>query len=752
MRGTVMVAADTPAIGARVSPLTAPDRYAITDSSGRFLLTGLTAGHQVIVAALEGRNTATLGVTLRAGDTTRVTLRLGPPIELGRIVVSASNRRAFTADSATAGSKMPLPLRDLPQTVTVVSQAVIRSRDLTTMRDLADNVSSVVALPGYTGYGLNEQGFIIRGLATSYTQTALRDGFRDFAGVTPRDMVGVERVEFLKGPSSVLYGATGALGGVPNTVSKRPTADSFGELSLIVGGYGEGRATLDAGGPLNNDSTVRYRFAGAVERSRSWRPFNDGSYAFSLAPSVEVRPGANTTVLLSGEYTKRVYRLDPYLPLDATAFTLPTTLYYGEPALPLGRATGYRAQLILEHRFSPGLWLREGLSAIGGGVNDTSVSLDGVVPPDTVLRSSSVAQERSTDLASQTELLMAGRALGLRHRALVGLELSRETYAVSFTLGGLDPINLNHPVYGAVPTPGPLIDGRHPEGQVGVYVQDLVDLGAHVKAMAGARYDANTTTQYVDASAFGVSGAQASQSTAHVSPRAGLVYQPSAAVSVYAGWSQSYFPNLSCPACGDPPYFPPELGEQIEGGVRYELAGGRFTANLATYQLQKRNVLEPVPGDTLGRSFLSAKQRSRGVELDLQGTPSAGWNLIASYAYTDARQVHTVDSTIAPNQPLAGVPRQAGSLWTTVSPWRGLEAGVGLYFATASEATFPNSIQLPGWHRLDLMAAYAWSQWRVQLNLDNATDEKYYDAVTAFNLAIAPRPPRTLTGQITARF
>jgi hypothetical protein len=155
VRGVVRLPSDDPAPGARVALRGVPGPSAATDSAGRFLLGGLPAGRYVIVASRDGNNPGTLAVTVSAGDTAVVALTLGGPVELTEIAVVSAPARPYAADSVTAGSKMPVPLRDLPQTVTVITEGVIRDRNLTSTSRLADNVSGVVPLVGYDGYGLN---------------------------------------------------------------------------------------------------------------------------------------------------------------------------------------------------------------------------------------------------------------------------------------------------------------------------------------------------------------------------------------------------------------------------------------------------------------------------------------------------------------------------------------------------------------------------------------------------------------------
>jgi outer membrane receptor protein involved in Fe transport len=275
--GAVLLPDGAPAAGASVTLRGVPGHRATADSAGRFRLGEVPAGRYVLVGTRGDLNPGTESITVRGADTVIVTLRLGRAVELSEIAVTATVHRPYVADTATAGSKMPVPLRDLPQTITVVPEAVIRDRNVTSVSRLADNVSGVVPLVGYDGYGLNEQGYIIRGFATSYTSHSLRDGFRDFAGVVPRDLASVEREEFLKGPSSVLYGATGALGGVPNTVTRKPVPYRITEVEASGDTRGMARGTFDLAGPLNADSTVRARLIGAGERSRNFRPFDGGA-------------------------------------------------------------------------------------------------------------------------------------------------------------------------------------------------------------------------------------------------------------------------------------------------------------------------------------------------------------------------------------------------------------------------------------------------------------------------------------------
>ncbi|HTO73256.1 MAG TPA: TonB-dependent receptor plug domain-containing protein, partial [Gemmatimonadales bacterium] len=225
IRGAARLSADSAAAGALVVLRGVAGYQAKTDADGQFVLSGIPAGSYVVVATVEGRQAGTAGAIVHGGDTVSVLLVLGAPVELEGIAVTAPRSHGYQVDSASGASKIAIPILKLPQSVEVVSRAVLEDRAMTDFRDIPQNVSGVIAAAGYLGGGLNDLNYIFRGLPSSYTQTSLRDGFRDFSGITPRDVAAVDRIEFLKGPSSVLYGATGALGGMASTSTKQPLPD-----------------------------------------------------------------------------------------------------------------------------------------------------------------------------------------------------------------------------------------------------------------------------------------------------------------------------------------------------------------------------------------------------------------------------------------------------------------------------------------------------------------------------------------------
>lgn len=163
---------------------------------------------------------------------------------LPEVVVTADAERSFTVTEATTATKLDTPLRDIPQAINVIPRQVMADRGVTRVQEVADNVPGVQYSSGYGG--LSSGSFFIRGFDSGGTY---RDGFKDFGFLSPVDVVALERVEFLKGPASVLYGQNNP-GGIVNYVSKRPVPYSLNELGFTYGSYDLYRTTADFGGTL----------------------------------------------------------------------------------------------------------------------------------------------------------------------------------------------------------------------------------------------------------------------------------------------------------------------------------------------------------------------------------------------------------------------------------------------------------------------------------------------------------------------
>ncbi|WP_308410454.1 TonB-dependent receptor plug domain-containing protein [Fischerella muscicola] len=214
------------------------------------------------------------------------------PIEL----VVTGEQDGYSVPSATTATKIDVPLRDIPQSIQVVPRQVIEDRQIVRIGETIENVSGVQELPGYGG-STSLTGYYFRGLSLAYQ--SLRNGFRDIGVIGGRDIANIERVEFFKGPASVLYGGRFSLGGLTNTVTKKPLEDPYYNIGATIGSYDFYRPTLDISGPLKSDRSLLYRLNLAYQNSGSFRDFNENE-SFFIAPAItwKISPRTNLTVEL----------------------------------------------------------------------------------------------------------------------------------------------------------------------------------------------------------------------------------------------------------------------------------------------------------------------------------------------------------------------------------------------------------------------------------------------------------------------
>lgn len=220
---------------------------------------------------------------------------------------------------------------------------------------------------------------------------------------------------------------------------------------------------------------------------------------------------------------------------------------------------------------------------------------------------------------------------------------------------------------------------------------------------------------------------------------------------MYGSWSRAFSPVLGRSSTGAA--FEPETGEQYEVGWKQQFR--RATATVAVFDLRRKGVLT-LDSDAPQFYVQSGEQRSRGLETDLGGESALGISWTASYAYTRADV--TSDNSLPVGDRLANIPRHSGSVWATYrrrdGHWQGFSMGGGVFMSGAREATLPNTFELSGYTRTDLMASYGRGNWNTRINVLNVFNEKYFVGGSAgvFNYTVTPSAPPTLQLTLARRF
>lgn len=672
----------------------------------------------------------------------------GAADEAIQIAVTGEQDGGYDPSTATTGTRIEAPLEDLPLSIQVIPREVIEDRQVVRLQELADNVPGVEHYSSYGGLSSND--YYIRGF---HAGESFRNGFRDFTFISPRDTANVERVEFLRGPASVLYGGGFNFSGAVNTITKRPLADSQYELSGTVGNYDFYRPTLDFTGPLTDDASLLYRLNVAYENADSFRDFVENESVF-IAPVLTWQIDPETTLTAEFEYQNYDYVFDRgFFPSDIV-FDLPISRFLWEPDINRAEFDSYYFGYDFEHRFNDQWRIRQGFGGLisDGGIN--SVSLDNFsapfVEPDgrTLTRQVNQTDELQENYSLQTELVGEFNTGLVEHNLLFGVEYARYKFAYDFLRAPIDPIDIFDPVYGA--RPGEFLPNFAEEygtRNVGVYLQDLIYLTPELITLVGGRFDWGDSF-YRDR----FTGETLSDtSDTNFSPRLGLVYKPIEETSLYASWANSYIPTTFGGRSRTGEAFEPERGEQFEVGIKQSFLNDRLSANLAFYHLERENVstTDPVDPDF---SIQTGEQTSRGIELDLAGEISPGWNMIATYAHTDAFVSEDEDLPIGDR--LSGIPRNTASLWSTYEiqsgNLQGLGFGLGLIWVGEREAELPNTdVELPAYFRTDASLFYRRDNYEAAISVKNLFDEEYYNTQGFY---ITPAAPLTVLGTIRVNF
>ncbi|MEH1836393.1 MAG: TonB-dependent siderophore receptor [Nostoc sp.] len=663
------------------------------------------------------------------------------PIEL----IVTGEQDGYREPNASSATKTDTPLRDIPGSIQTINKQVIEDQRAFREEDALRNVSGVV---NGNAFGDRIGTFYARG----FTLRRFQDGFyNDYnAARANPDTANIERIEVLKGPASILYG-TAEPGGIINTVSKKPLFEPYSAVDLTFGSYSFYRPSVDISGPLNSSKTVAYRLNVAYENAGSFRDFVNSERIFT-APALAVKIDPNTTLTLGGSYLHDTRPLDTGLvAIGNRPANLPFSRALFDPQRPGLEFDEKQGYIYLDHKFNQNLSLRTAVRVSTAFERRDSIIVAGDVLSDnqTLPLRLSVNNQYYETYTLQNDLISKFKTGSIAHTVLLGIELAKQTALDNdYQDARGASINIFNPVYGVS---FPSIQDSAPYTQdirtFGIYLQDQITLLDNLKLLVGGRFDTYTEKDQDFSVAVGsITNGNANQFT----PRIGIVYQPIELISLYASYSKSFVPQVGVSANRTP--FQPEKGKQYEVGVKGELLQGRLSSTLALYDITRSNVLTNDPNNP-DFSIQVGEQHSQGLEIDVVGKILPEWNIITSYAYTNA--TITKDNTYPVGNRLDGVPYNTFSLWTTYriqnGPLSGLGFGTGAFFVGNREGDLDHSFELPGYTRVDAAVYYTRGHLKAALNFKNLLDVKYFDASTGRD-SIAPGAPFTVLGTFSWQF
>lgn len=670
--------------------------------------------------------------------------------DAGTIIVTGQREAGYRITATGTATRTDTPLLDVPQAITVLTKQRLDDQAILSVQDALRFVPGAV---GAQGEGNRDQ-IVLRG--NNSTADFFVDGVRDDVQYF-RDFYNLERLEILKGSNAMIFGRGGG-GGVINRVTKTPDlAARLFAADAGVDTWGSWRVATDINQPLA--SGIAGRLNAFYEEASNHRDFY-GLGRWAVNPTLALDLGGRGKLVLGYEHAEDDRVSDRGIPSQAgRPAPVSRTLFVGDPALNRSRINVDALSLAADYRLSDSLSLRHRTRWA-----DYDKIYTNIYPATALGADGRIGVEayrdptRRHNLFSQTDLNWKADIAGTRHTILAGFELGRQVtrnQRINGFFDGIAPGTTRVFVTLADSANPPLASFRAGPGNRSVrvqtevaslFAQDQVKIGEHVELLGGLRYD---RFELILDNLLG--GARFSRVDHLWSPRAGLVVKPVANASLYASFSRSWLPqsgdqftSLDASLAA----LEPEGFLNREVGAKWDITP-TLNINIAAYVLDRTNTR--APGAVAGTVELTGRQRSRGIELGLDGQIRPWWQLQAGMAVQSAR-ITTTTSAAPAGRHVPLVPEFQASLWQRFQVAEPVGVGIGILHQSSSFAGISNAVTLPAYTRVDgALFVQVAKGVQAQLNVENIFNTAYFPTAHTDN-NISTGTPRSARLTIRTSF
>jgi iron complex outermembrane receptor protein len=725
------------------------NRSTRTAADGTFSFGGVTAGEHVLIVRAPGFAEWTQPVTVSAAA-----VPLDVALEVAGVTEDVTVQGALLGTAATG--KTTLPLREIPMTVHGVPSNVIEEQGA---NDLVSAIQNVPGVNAFTQYGIYE-GYTFRGFLDLFPSQAVQlvDGVRAEGNRINTQLAHIERVDVLKGPSSMLYGGS-ALGATVNLIRKKPSAQPAFDFSAAAGSWALARGAFGATGrAVGND--VLYRLDVGADSREGYR--HNETRRLNVTPSLAWRLTPDDQVNVYYTFSRDAFAGDAGIPMLNTDFgsPLPESVFPDVPRdrnyrtpQDFARAYDNNLQVTYARQVNGSLGFRNTLSYRHFNDDYFVAEFLYVEPPSTVAREYLQFKHHRRPLMNIAEIT-ARVTRGVEQNIVAGWEGQRYSNRTNTTPGGgvagAAAIDLYEPVETQTDLDLPLARVAHFTNTTnGFYVQDHVTVAPQLKVLLGGRFDVYRRQSHNNPVSNGVEteGPVLRREAEALTGRAGVVYQPVPALDLYASYATSFTPLTQ--AQPDGTSLEPERGTGVDVGQRLHLFGGRVQINTAIYRIVRENVAFSRPGGFFDQA---SSMRSRGFEADVQTSPVSNWRVNGGYAFTDST---FRDFLVNPTTNLEGrrapfVPRHTFSAWTAYDWPNGFGVNVGVRSLSSVFVERTNALELDGYGLLELGVRYRRGPVEYGLLVKNATDTKYF-ASALYDTQLYPGDPINVLGTVRVR-
>jgi iron complex outermembrane receptor protein len=667
----------------------------------------------------------------------------------GHVVVSAGAAdKGYDVERATSATRISTRLIETPVSIDVVDQELIQDKAILNPNDLANVVSGVQPTIGYGNTA--RSNFTIRGFSSN--GVSYRDGYRVYEMYIPYDMANIERVEFIKGPSSVLGGASQP-GGAVNTITKDPLNIDYGYAQLQAGSNEFLRATADANKVLG-DVSVRLNLS--ADQGNSYIDL-ESSKNYMIAPAIRWKIASDTEIIYKGQFQKNTSNgFSNGLPNNPNSLNLRLGYTVAEPWNNISTNTNnnqvdFKTKLSTDWNFRQGIYYGTSQQSLNMISPDFSYSSGNTFDRASI----SQTKNNTTNTSSQTEINGVLKTGLLEHKVLGGIEFSKSVFDYYGGFGNLGETNsFSSFAPGSVPALSPInaYNSAYASGtnstanSSAVYIQDQMSLGSW-RMLIGARSEQLTST----AANFGDTSATAptstsSQTNSATTGRFGLLYMIAPKTSAYYSFSQSFAPNLGAYQNGN--VLSPQRGYQNEVGIKHSIIEG-LDATASVFSIVKNNISTPVAGTSY--YVTAAQAQSKGWEFGLIGQVTKGLKVVANATGLSTTVTSDPTGTFAIGQQMYNVPKFSSNLWAVQDipadiPGK-LSAGLGFVQVGQRQALISstNSLMMPSYTTYDAGIFYKIDRVNLALNVKNFTNAKVYNSVDSYAIWRQPGTTYLLT-------
>lgn len=644
--------------------------------------------------------------------------------------------------------RTPTAIIDVPQSLSIVTAEQITQQGFTSIGDIINYTPGV---NNSQGEG-HRDAIVFRGVRS--TADFFIDGARDDVQYY-RPLYNLEQVEILRGPNALLFGR-GGTGGILNRVTKKGVlGESFTSFQAGANSFGEMSVQVDSN--FDTGDASAFRINAFYENLSNHRDFFDGD-RFGINPTAKFELSPGTTLDLSYEYVNHQRFVDRGIPTGADGRPVEAfqDIVFGDPNLNNNELQAHLFRAALQHEFSANL--KGNFSAFYGDYDKLYENFY-VSAYDQLATPLEATLDGYIDANQRDNLIVSGNFIwqpetgAISHTIIAGGEIidtssdqnrfnsfwnttadDNETFAITRPLvltGGVG-INAN-----GLATSNSYTTDLNDDTRVGIdvrslYVQDEIAISEKLDLIIGARYDS------FDINVFNVPANETrNRKDDKVTPRGGLVFKPMENISLYTSYSESFLPRSGeqfANINGNNNQLDPNTFTNLEGGIKWDLRPG-LSLTAAVFEIEQSS---PQVADNNPETLDVIDSEITGFEAQLQGQVTDNWYVSAGYSQLEGEQVDRAGPTgLRPRE----LPEQMFSLWNTYQFSSSLGLGLGLTHQDDSFINNSNTALLPSYTRIDAAAFYDISpDFRVQLNIENLTDELYFPNSHSTHQATVGRP------------